>query len=72
MFLARTKIFLHKIHSFVANQFNSAIKCLQIDGGGEYVSHRFKKTGIQGHHSFYILSLYPSAKMVLLRGNIDI
>lgn len=29
-------------HSFVATQFNAQIKCLQIDGGSEYLSNKFK------------------------------
>ncbi|KAM1541869.1 hypothetical protein ACFX15_011235 [Malus domestica] len=30
-----------KFHAFVSNQFNTAIKCLQTDGGGEYMSKVF-------------------------------
>ncbi|PKU67898.1 Retrovirus-related Pol polyprotein from transposon TNT 1-94 [Dendrobium catenatum] len=36
------KIFV-KFKSMAENQFQSSIKCLRTDGGGEYINHSFKK-----------------------------
>lgn len=52
-----------QFQAFVHNFFNSNIKILQCDGGGEYISHQFQYfLNTKGIIHKKILSLYPSSK----------
>nr|XP_008343016.1 uncharacterized protein LOC103405779 [Malus domestica] len=58
----------HRFFSFVHNQFNVSIKCLQTDGGGEFISKQFDdflklKEGYKGALCFHM----QSQKLIISR-----
>lgn len=62
-----------KFYNFVFTQFNIGIKCLQFDGGGEFMSKQFSEfLKLKGVLHMVSCPYTPPSKMELLKGNTDL